>query len=312
MRILHNVFTVIILLLLSACEKTVLFEVDTQENKLVLNSFVTAQGEAFADVSLSLDPLDEDYPPAVSDASVQLFKNGVLISDYMYDVTSFRYTPLTPLAPPSAGDVFKITASAPGKETITAETTMPSAVSISDVYIVDTVLLESGYIYYDSLGNPIFGDSIPYYKIEIEFTDAPGNDNYNLVTNYTDEYGGVPTCFTTNDPVYTLGDEFDFGSGDAYRTFCDVAYFDDLSFNENKKTLTIYLLLINSVFFPEAKYTITLQHLSPEYYKYITSSSLQSNTNGNPFAQPVSVYSNIEGGFGIFAAYNESAVEIEL
>ena len=46
---------------------------------------------------------------------------------------------------------------------------------------------------------------------------------------------------------------------------------------------------------------IYLHNISKSYYYYRTSLELYQNTSGNPFAQPVQVYSNIENGFGIFA-----------
>lgn len=40
-----------------------------------------------------------------------------------------------------------------------------------------------------------------------------------------------------------------------------------------------------------------------EYYKYLESSKKNNDAGGNPFAEPVSNYTNIKGGLGVFAAY---------
>ena len=45
---------------------------------------------------------------------------------------------------------------------------------------------------------------------------------------------------------------------------------------------------------------VTLMHLTPEYYNYLTSINNAISANGNPFAQPASIQSNIHGGIGIF------------
>jgi hypothetical protein len=56
---------------------------------------------------------------------------------------------------------------------------------------------------------------------------------------------------------------------------------------------------------------VFLLNVSEEYYKYFTTKSLQEYTNGDPFAQPVQVFNNIEGGLGIFAGYSQSVVELK-
>jgi hypothetical protein len=56
---------------------------------------------------------------------------------------------------------------------------------------------------------------------------------------------------------------------------------------------------------------ICLRTLSEEAYKYKITSQLQRETSGNPFAQPASVYNNIQNGFGIFAGYGESNYAIQ-
>ncbi|MBC8047498.1 MAG: DUF4249 domain-containing protein [Fimbriimonadaceae bacterium] len=314
-KILIIHFSLFILLVFSSCQKTVYFDVETQENKLVVNSFIGPESGAIADVSLSLAPLDYDeYPEYITNATLQLFKNEILIANYTYNETLYKYTIDNSLTAANEGDVFKVIASVPGKETVSAITTIPEKVEIENIHIADTIELINHEVIYDSLGYPIFTeDTIPYYKIEIEFTDPAGENYYNLITTYEDASASGNVCFTTNDPVYTLGDEFSFGdSENDFYTVCDNAYFSDITFNGTKKILTVYLIQVDGVFFDDPKYIFTLQHVSSEYYKYFSTVNLQNGGTDNPFAQIVTVFSNIEGGFGIFSSYNEITAEIEL
>jgi len=48
----------------------------------------------------------------------------------------------------------------------------------------------------------------------------------------------------------------------------------------------------------------TLSSVSEDYYKYNVTLAKYEQTQGDPFAQPVQVYSNIENGFGIFGGYS--------
>lgn len=52
--------------------------------------------------------------------------------------------------------------------------------------------------------------------------------------------------------------------------------------------------------------TVILKTLSDDGYNYLRTLRLNDMTSGDPFAQPVNVYSNIHNGFGIFAGYSTS------
>lgn len=45
---------------------------------------------------------------------------------------------------------------------------------------------------------------------------------------------------------------------------------------------------------------VTLYTLTQEYYDFLTTANAASSANGNPFAQPAAIKSNIKGGTGIF------------
>jgi hypothetical protein len=49
---------------------------------------------------------------------------------------------------------------------------------------------------------------------------------------------------------------------------------------------------------------VSLMSLSEDYFKYKLSLEKYQETAGDPFAQPVQVYSNVENGFGIFGGYS--------
>lgn len=49
---------------------------------------------------------------------------------------------------------------------------------------------------------------------------------------------------------------------------------------------------------------LQINKVSPAYYNYKETLAPQSSINNNPFAEPVSVYSNIRNGYGIFAGYH--------
>ncbi|WP_439881828.1 DUF4249 domain-containing protein [Pontibacter sp. MBLB2868] len=58
---------------------------------------------------------------------------------------------------------------------------------------------------------------------------------------------------------------------------------------------------------------ITLYHIEKQYYDFLSSTADAKNANGNPFAQPSSIKSSVQGGIGIFTnlAYDRRKVIIE-
>ncbi len=301
-------------LIISSCEKTVFFEVDTQENRLVVNSFIQPDTTVNLSVSLSTDPLAVGFDKVrVNNATVKIFRNNVFLGnfDYLND-GNYSFDPV--LLNASPGNNFQIEVSAPGKETVSAETTIPSSVLIEKVIITDTVFVVVQYSSFDSLGNYYVIDTVvPHYELQVTFTDPAGEDFYSLKVNYVDAYSESYTCFTTDDPVFTVGD-YNFGteSQSGVITLCDEVIFTDITFEGQQKTITLSLLELPTEFILDPKFVFRLNHLSEDYYKYIASSTLQVSNGDNPFAEPVIVYSNINNGFGILAGLTSAFAEVEL
>ena len=81
--------------------------------------------------------------------------------------------------------------------------------------------------------------------------------------------------------------------------------------------LKFSILYNNNVFLPgiiknpnNQEITINLQKISHSYYLYLqTRAGIKTNTF---FAEPVQVYSNIDGGLGIMGSYTNSLVKFTL
>jgi hypothetical protein len=54
---------------------------------------------------------------------------------------------------------------------------------------------------------------------------------------------------------------------------------------------------------------ITLYNLNKDYYDFLKSVDDANNSNGNPFAQPSNLKSNVEGGLGIFTTLTYDRIE---
>jgi hypothetical protein len=55
---------------------------------------------------------------------------------------------------------------------------------------------------------------------------------------------------------------------------------------------------------------VSVYHLNEDYYRFLESVGEAIDANGNPFGQPVSIKSNIQGGIGIFTGLNYDREEL--
>ena len=301
--------------LFMACEKNVFFDVDTKENLLVVNSIIQPDSIAMARITLSADPLAVDYDIIpVEDATVSIYQNDLFAANLTHDGDgNYSIDPGTLNAQP--GDVLRMEVSAPGRTSVNATTTIPDLVPIESVEITDTIFETVSYSYIDSLGNYYTVDTlVPHYELQIKFHDAEGDDFYSLEIRYEDAYSEIGACFTTDDPVFTIDGSYGFDPGDSDHnvTICGEVYFTDATFDNSEKIMTVSVLEISTEFITDPKFIFTLSHISKDYYSYNSSMQLQFQHNGDPFSEPVPVYSNIVNGFGIFGGLSASRVEVEL
>ncbi|MBO9701240.1 MAG: DUF4249 domain-containing protein [Sporocytophaga sp.] len=84
----------------------------------------------------------------------------------------------------------------------------------------------------------------------------------------------------------------------------------DLVFNDDAIQTEQGGIGSNYIFFQGSKVIIQLFHISKEYYDFVTSTKNASDSNGNPFAQPSKIMSNVTGGIGIITGLQPSQKEL--
>lgn len=77
----------------------------------------------------------------------------------------------------------------------------------------------------------------------------------------------------------------------------------ELAFELNDRVAGGGEVVISTLYFRQRGDTaiVSLYHVTGEVYEYIQSGESAEDANGNPFAPPTAVYSNVKGGIGIFA-----------
>lgn len=184
-----------------------------------------------------------------------------------------------------AGHTYSILARAPGYEEVRAETHVPQASTIRSLNIVGLT---------SSPSDKNEFKEILRYTLVLEVDHLEENRYYHLV--FYNEYQNRPFQFFIVNPEpaddqpflrhYDYGvmiDRHDLRS-DGPLTFDFVDWVV-----ENEGLQRVYA---------------ELRTISEEYYKYHSTLARQIIVRQDPFAEPVSIYNNIQGGYGNFSGFN--------
>ena len=287
-------FLLSVSLIYISCEKVIPFEGDVNTPKLVINSVFESDSTFKVHVSSSRSVIDTSSFENIDDAVVTIKDgNGNVIEVLNHFVNGFYKGQVLP----EENTTYILEVNHPNYAKITASDSLPSPIIINSV---DT----------STILDPINGNRL---RISMNFDDPENNQNYYLLETYSvNEYLIVENLDTieyeldTTKQFMVLTDEVFQNGGSPWR---DQGLFNDLLFNGQNKTLEIEIPNENwsgsEDGYDWSYKTLTLRlylhNITISYYYYRTSLELFQNASGNPFAQPVQVYSNIENGFGVFA-----------
>lgn len=259
-----------------SCEKEVQIQLPQHTPRLVINSLFNPDSSWTVSASTSKGILDVNELEYINNASIKIYADNQLIADLKSTGTG----KFTDIQKPLQGRKYKIVATAPGYREATAESNLPSKVKIYSLTVIDSAFQNSNY-----------GIRA---EISLEFEDPGSEKNYyglSLEAQNNGYSSFVP--FRSNDLSLEMDDETSV-----------YASFEDELFN-GKRNL-IKLDIESSLL---AGNTIILRFFSTtkEFYLYNKSLILYEQNKDNPFSEPVQVFNNIKGGFGIFAGYCQDA-----
>ncbi|WP_439558868.1 DUF4249 domain-containing protein [Dyadobacter sp.] len=196
-----------------------------------------------------------------------------------------------------------------GKRNVTAQCTVPAKTPQRASYVFDTLVFEEGSIRDTAI------------TLKMTWRDIPGDTNYYVVDGVMDIDYSILVKESSGKLVenrisYLFPFNWDWQQGknklqsDSYQ---DGALFTSPTGKitlpriqeeiRDGKTIKVY---------PKTKIKrviLEVLNVDQHYYKYNRSLEARNNAD-NPFAEPATVYSNVKGGFGFFAAYN--SVQIRL
>jgi hypothetical protein len=284
----------ILLTVISSCSKVIDVSLPDRERKIVINGLATVGEPLRINLSKSLSVLENDTLLPLTGAHLTLY-HGTEVVGNLSELTYGFYS--LPGFIPVVGESYRLEASGGGLEPVSATATLPALVPIVSV---DTSLV------YTEWGSE-------QIKMKVTFNDPAGIHNYYMFAmNLTyKEFDYVTQTFTgrkLTENQYVSGNEDDRFFRDESHYFGGKIVFDDLLFDGKEKQ-------IDFDFFPYSYYesdtvwlSVRLDQIDPSYFKYALSYEAMDRSGGNPFAEPVQVYSNVEGGFGLFAGCTADSI----
>jgi hypothetical protein len=282
--------------LLAACEKEVTsLNLPAQASQLAINAFISPQDTVVEVAVYESKPVFGERPGGVSD----LIRDAVVtLSDGEKTValtlpgnvpfaSSRNYHVMARDFPIEAGKTYFLRVSTPDGRLATAQCTVPAAPPVPEMRFnvpVDTA----------ASGTPGYRE----YTGALYWQDPAGEENFYRVDadiNYvrTDNRG----------VVYDDWRQVYWSDGKS-TTFSD-ARLDGAQFSSPETTFTVVRDYHDSI----TLYAYLL-HTDRGYFEYHR--TLRANTDSNPFAEPVLLYTNVEGGLGVFCAFNRRTLEVKL
>lgn len=280
------------LFLLSACELIVDVRVPFDPTKIVVNALQRTDSTWYVELTHArpvTGPQESGYL-YITEATVIIHNPDGTTENLNID----HYGAFRGVGRPIPGETYKIVVDAAGMESAHAQLTMPLIVPIADVKWDSTGVEEQ--------------TSKPYgFYVDVPFTvtfhDPGDNKNYYAVRvaeMIEREYPGIEgqvmkdTIWRVrengiqDDPGIATKDEF-------------MAVFPDNTFNGQTYTAHFKNQFYIDSTEKHLKIIVQLLSVSGDYFRYHETKKLQLDVSGDPFAQPVQVYSNVSSGFGIFA-----------
>src|SRR5688572_5148544 len=291
------------ILAVASCEMVVDVDLPPHESKLVVNCLLTPDSLVTVRVYKSLGPLEQKDAEVITNASVVLLEDGVVVEKLpfitgfgksYYRSAGFRPRPLK---------TYTLQVSAAGFPDVQGSCVIPDKVPIQEATIRDSAGIDEDGSYYSRLlvkfQDP--GEVKNFYNLSgkelFGYNPAPMDPNAPWVYHYY--------------PIYFYSDLNDVEENDNN----GVLLKDDLF---NGRT---YELALN--FYPNnfggpgapgsgGKDTmmVAFKNLAPEYYEYFR--KLQQhlyNQGGDIFSgEPVVMPSNIHNGYGILAGYSQDTL----
>jgi hypothetical protein len=296
---MRRLLPVATLLTLFSCELITEVKIRPIPSRLVVNCVYTSDNTFRIQVSRTHHILGEGPPPpelknVVATIANDTDQTAMFVEFGKDDENSFLQNHALKSQP---GHTYTLSVHVPGFEPAFATSRAPQVVEIIDVRIDSANMI------------PPSENSQGGTPIEFTFRDPPGEGDFYfpqffLMYTYDSRDSSGNVIGTFESPMeYRLSKIIPSGILEGIGDN-EGEVLNDKGLDGTLRTIRLYITQYRYYVSgkpPLPKWKFTLGHTYEDYYKYFHSVTLQQYNDGNPFAQPVQIHTNIQGGLGIFA-----------
>jgi Domain of unknown function (DUF4249) len=254
--------SIFLLSIITACESE-LSSIDIpDENKLVVESYISPQDTILSvrvgNTNPVIGKVSKEFK-VVSNASVKM-GNGSKTVNLLYEKDGYYRISPNQLAL-IKGQKYTLQVSTPDGRTVTSECTIPLTTIDAQKVIIDVQSINSGTKF-----------------ISVKWNDLSNGQNYYAVSA---SFETVKNGCRSDSPFYVRDKNRD-GEQFSYNFNTDIGCGNG---NPN--------------------FIIVIANYDLNGYQYFSSVTDQNSVNGIPFTEPVQIFTNIKGGYGVFSGYNQ-------
>ncbi len=317
-----------IILVATSCQKTLDIDINDADKKIVINGILYPDSIIKVNISRSLGVLEEDSLEFqfLNKATAKLYENDNYIETLVFDSMGFYHSTTIP----NASKSYKLEVESEGIEKAVGRIDFiePVPFTISDVEysVKDSIIKITDYFDWEDTDYQDTAFQYVTINCKFNFNEPENDDNYYVIEAYSF------TCDFTSSSYYNGNNNteisyFKIKDNKMKRlnmSLPEIGITYDVHNNyiktENSVSWSGHYPVLKDDFFNGESLNIdceisfmTFDLQQPIYIKmysvpknfvnYLESLNKYWQANGNPFAQPVNVFSNIENGFGILAAF---------
>lgn len=323
-------------LFLYSCEKPVSdFEFKEHDPKIVLNCMLNPDSIFKAHISKSVSiESSERKIPIISDAEVKVYQDGTFISELVHDGEGFYTADMYPLP----GKTYRIEVKAEGMKDVISETTIPR---VNEILKIESKVLE------DVPYMNCWGDCglTNYYEFKIYPENFTEENNYFALTVESETYyiecfkqiceylpdKGYDTCYcevadTTSNGLNPVSMYFNDSkvkmtgyyediylytggyNGEGWKLYFHAHDFENTSayLQFRIEAQNYYGIIMNDTIH------FKLETYSKPAYEFLYSQAKAEEVEYDPFAEKVTIFSNVTNGLGLVAGYSTQELKYKL
>ncbi len=261
---------------LYACESPLDSTALTYKPRLVVNSLMTSDQVVWATVNSNISLVDTIGPAPIENATVQLVDQNGNVRSMAFNFGQGRYEANVN---PKPGERYEIVANYANFPQAKGSTEVPPALNLPPSTWVDNTGVDA--------------DGFPTGTLSLKIVDSKQERNYYEITLYRyDDF--IAQWFVINPDFH----DAELAS-QSIATANGGFVISDALFNGDVKTFNFHTPFASKG--QQYKYMVEVRSLNESYFLYTQSLDQYTQASGL-FTEPVSVYTNIEGGLGICAA----------